>query len=129
VTGQSLPPQTYTVTRHDLIRYAGASGDFNPIHWSQRAAEAAGLPGVIAHGMLTMALGGRAIGCWAGPSGRIRRFESRFTRPLPVPDNDTGITVTFNGTLIAADDGGARIEVTATADGALVAELKATVTL
>src|SRR5882762_2199965 len=61
VVGRDLAPQTYRITRADLVRYAGASGDFNPIHWNDRTAEAVGLPGVIAHGMLTMALAGRAV--------------------------------------------------------------------
>ena len=62
--GDTLPEQTYTVTRADLVRYAGASGDFNPIHWSDRVATSVGLPGVIAHGMLTMALAGRLLTQW-----------------------------------------------------------------
>ena len=64
--GATLPEQTYTVTRADLVRYAGASGDFNPIHWSDRVATSVGLPGVIAHGMYTLALAARALDTWAG---------------------------------------------------------------
>ena len=64
--GQALPTQTFRVTRADLVRYAGASGDFNPIHWSDRVATSVGLPGVIAHGMFTMALAARAVDGWAG---------------------------------------------------------------
>ena len=72
-TGATLPEQTYTVTRADLVRYAGASGDLNPIHWSDRVATSVGLPGVIAHGMYTLALAARALDTWAGGPGRVRR--------------------------------------------------------
>ena len=71
-TGDVLPEQVYTVTRADLVRYAGASGDQNPIHWSDRVATSVGLPGVIAHGMYTMALAARALDTWAGGPGKVR---------------------------------------------------------
>ena len=70
-----MPPQTFRVTRADLVRYAGASGDFNPIHWSDRVATGVGLPGVIAHGMFTMALAGRAVTGWVGDPGAVRRVQ------------------------------------------------------
>ena len=83
----------YRVTRADLVRYAGASGDFNPIHWSDRVATAVGLPGVIAHGMFTMALAGRAVAGWAGDPAAVVEYGVRFTKPVVVPDDDTGAEV------------------------------------
>lgn len=83
--GQQVASASYPVTRADLVRYAGASGDFNPIHWNREFAENVGLPGVIAHGMFTMALGGRLVADWAGDPGRVVEYSTRFTRPVPVP--------------------------------------------
>jgi len=96
-TGTVLPTQSYQVTRADLIRYAGASGDFNPIHWSDRVAISVGLPGVIAHGMFTMALAARALDTWAGAPGRVRELGAKFTKPVVVPDDDEGVTVVVDG--------------------------------
>jgi len=96
-TGAVLPTQSYQVTRADLIRYAGASGDFNPIHWSDRVAISVGLPGVIAHGMFTMALAARALDTWAGAPGRVRELGAKFTKPVVVPDDDEGVTVVVDG--------------------------------
>ncbi len=97
--GASLGPEEYSVTRADLVRYAGASGDRNPIHWSDRVAESVGLPGVIAHGMYTMALAARAVDTWAGGPGRIREIGCKFARPVVVPDDDQGVVVTVSGTV------------------------------
>ena len=91
--GDVLPEQTYTVTRADLVRYAGASGDFNPIHWSDRVATSVGLPGVIAHGMYTLALAARALDTWAGGPGHVVELGCKFTKPVVVPDDDTGVDV------------------------------------
>jgi acyl dehydratase len=123
--GDELPPLSVRVTRADLVRYAGASGDFNPIHWSDRVATSAGLPGVIAHGMLTMALAGRLVTDWAGDPGAVRSYGVRFTRPVVVPDDDEGALVEFTGKVTAvsdAEDGGriARVAITATFDGKTV---------
>jgi len=85
----TLEPQTYRVTRADLVRYCGASGDFNVIHWSERHATQVGLPGVIAHGMYTMALAGRAVTTWAGALDAVVEFSVRFSRPVPVPATAT----------------------------------------
>ena len=115
--GQALTPQTYSVTRADLVAYAGASGDLNPIHWSDRVATSVGLPGVVAHGMYTMALAARALTAWAGDPGRIAEFGVRFTRPVLVPDDDTGTTVEVAGTVTAVEDGLARVTVAVTVDG------------
>ncbi len=98
-TGQTLLTQTFRVTRADLVRYAGASGDFNPIHWSDRVATSVGLPGVIAHGMFTMALAARALDTWAGGPGMVREVGCKFTKPVVVPDDDEGVEVQVAGTV------------------------------
>lgn len=123
--GDALPPLSVRVTRADLVRYAGASGDFNPIHWSDRAATGVGLPDVIAHGMLTMALAGRLVTEWAGEPGAVRSYGVRFTRPVVVPDDDEGALLEVSGTVSAISDGeeGGRlvtIAVTATSGGRTV---------
>ena len=97
--GQELAPRTYRVTRAALVHYAGASGDFNPIHWSDRVATSVGLPGVIAHGMFTMALVGRALDAWAGRPGRVRELGCKFTKPVVVPDDEDGVRVVVAGTV------------------------------
>src|SRR5205085_9982157 len=84
--GTELPTQTFTFHRADLVRYAGASGDFNVIHWNERVATSVGLPNVIAHGMLTMATAARVITDWIGDPGAVEEWGVRFTRPIPVPD-------------------------------------------
>ena len=105
-TGDDLPEQTYTVTRADLVRYAGASGDFNPIHWNERFATKVGLPGVIAHGMLTMALVGRAVTEWAGAPDAVLDFSVRFSRPVPVPDDESGTEIEVSAQVKSTTDEG-----------------------
>jgi acyl dehydratase len=105
--GDAIPAVTYPVRRADLIRYAGASGDFNPIHWSERIATAVGLPGVIAHGMFTMATAGRFVSDWAGDPGAVVEFGVRFTNMVPVPDDDEGASVEVSG-MVASKDNEAR---------------------
>jgi acyl dehydratase len=119
--GTELPPLELRVTRADLVRYAGASGDLNPIHWSDRVATGVGLPGVIAHGMLTMALAGRLVTRWAGddPSA-VRSFAVRFTRPVVVPDDDAGALVELSGKVTEVADGVATVGITARFDGRTV---------
>jgi acyl dehydratase len=107
--GDVLPEQAYTVTRADLVRYAGASGDRNPIHWSDRVATSVGLPGVIAHGMYTMALAARALDTWAGATGRVRELSCKFTKPVVVPDDDEGVVVRGNGTVKQVTDDGVQV--------------------
>jgi len=97
--GAVLPACEYPVTRADLVRYAGASGDLNPIHWSDRVATAVGLPGVIAHGMFTMALAARALDDWAGGPGKVVELGCKFTKPVVVPDDDEGVEVEVAGTV------------------------------
>ena len=122
--GTELPEQTYRVTRADLVRYAGASGDFNPIHWNDRTATSVGLPGVIAHGMFTMALAGRAVTDWTGNPGALVEYQVRFGRPVVVPDDDEGAEVTVHGKVGALlDDGRVRVDLTVTSDGEKVLSL------
>jgi len=118
--GAELPPLEVRVTRADLVRYAGASGDLNPIHWSDRVAASVGLPGVIAHGMLTMALAGRLVTAWVGDPSAVRSCGVRFTRPVVVPDDDTGALVELSGKVTAVADGVATVTVTARSDGRTV---------
>jgi len=129
--GTELPEQVFRVTRADLVRYAGASGDFNPIHWSDRVATSVGLPGVIAHGMFTMGLAGRAVTQWAGNPAALVEYQVRFGRPVVVPDDDEGAEVTVRGKIGAlSDDGLARVDLTVTAGGEKVLSLaRATVRL
>src|ERR1700729_993237 len=103
--GTELPPQQYQVTRRDLVRYAGASGDFNVIHWNQRIATSVGLPDVIAHGMLTMALAGRFLTEWAGDPAAVTEFGVRFSAPVVVPDDDKGAQVEIAGVVTGKLDG------------------------
>ncbi|MGC4767779.1 MaoC family dehydratase [Micromonospora sp. DT44] len=113
-----LPTKTFRVTRADLIRYAGASGDFNPIHWSDRVATKVGLPGVIAHGMFTMALVGRAVTEWAGAPDAVVEYGVRFTRPVVVPDDDQGTEIEVTARVReVTEDGLTRLDVTATCLG------------
>ena len=113
-----LPTRTFRITRADLIRYAGASGDFNPIHWSDRIATKVGLPGVIAHGMFTMALVGRAVTGWAGSPDAVVEYGVRFARPVVVPDDDEGTEIEVRGTVReVTEDGLTRIDLTATCRG------------
>lgn len=117
----ALRPRTVTITRADLVRYAGASGDLNPIHWSERTAVAVGLPGVIAHGMLTMGLASQFVADWAGGPAAVVSFTCRFTRPVAVPDDATGATIELAGTADPADeDGLVPVTVTAHAEGKAV---------
>jgi acyl dehydratase len=88
--GTELPAQTFPVHRLDLVRYAGASGDFNPIHWNERFATSVGLPDVIAHGMFTMAEAARVVTDWVGDPGAVEDYGVRFTRPVVVPDDGAG---------------------------------------
>ena len=119
--GTELPALTVNLHRVDLVRYAGGSGDFNPIHWNQRFAQAVGLPDVIAHGMLTMASAARVVTDWVGDPGALVEYGVRFTRPVVVPDDDTGATVEISGKVAEKrDDGTVRVDLTATFQGATI---------
>ncbi len=95
--GTELPAQTFGVQRVNLVMYAGASGDFNPIHWNERFATAVGLPNVIAHGMFTMAEACRVVTDWVGDPGAVEEYGVRFTRPVVVPDDERGATLEVTG--------------------------------
>ena len=114
--GTSRPAHTYAVRRADLVRYAGASGDRNPIHWSDRVATAVGLPGVIAHGMYTMALAARAVAEWTD-GAEVVELGGKFTAPVVVPDDDTGVDVVVAGTVKDAADGLVTIALEVTCEG------------
>ncbi len=119
--GTAIAPKSYRVTRLDLVKYAGASGDFNPIHWSERIARSVGLPGVIAHGMYTMAQAGRFVAEWAGDPGAVTEFGVRFSAMVPVPDDDQGAAIEVSGTVAdKLGDNKVAVELTARADGAKV---------
>ncbi|MET8335608.1 MaoC family dehydratase [Streptosporangium canum] len=98
-TGQQIPPADYPVRRVNLVMYAGASGDFNPIHWNERFAKTVGLPDVIAHGMFTMAQGGRFVTDWAGDPGAIVDYGVRFSSMVVVPDDEQGAVITVSGVI------------------------------
>ena len=112
--GQELPTRSFTITRDSLVRYAGASGDFNPIHYRDDFAQAVGLPGVLAHGMLTMGLAVQVVADFVGDSGKILDYQVRFTKPVLV-DAKTGAKVEVSAKVIeiAEDGASARIDLTA----------------
>ncbi|WP_280697245.1 MaoC/PaaZ C-terminal domain-containing protein [Kitasatospora sp. GP82] len=116
--GTPLPPLSFRLTRAGLVRYAGASGDFNPIHHSDRVAAGVGLPGVIAHGMLTMGASLRAVNEWTGNPGSVLDYSTRFTRPVVVPDSDEGVELTVDGSVVAVlDEARVRLELTVRCGG------------
>lgn len=104
--GAEIGAVAYPVTRLSLVKYCGASGDFNVIHWNERIAKAVGLPDVIAHGMFTMAQAGRYVTDWAGPGAYVVEYGVRFSSPVVVPDDDAGATLTVSGKVEEKLDGG-----------------------
>jgi acyl dehydratase len=118
--GDAIPAQEFPVHRADLVRYAGASGDFNPIHWNERFATSVGLPNVIAHGMYTMAVAVRVVTDWAGDPAAVVDYGVRFTRPVVVPDPD-GAVLRVEGTVREVrPDGLVDVDLTTTVDGQTV---------
>lgn len=116
--GTELPAQTFPVQRVNLVMYCGASGDVNIIHWNERIATAVGLPNVIAHGMFTMAEAGRVVTDWAGDPGAVLEYGVRFSKPVPVPDDDKGATLTVAGRVEEKLDGNrVVVGLSATIDG------------
>jgi acyl dehydratase len=113
--GEQLPARTFPLRRLDLVRYAGASGDFNVIHWNERIARSVGLPDVIAHGMLTMATAARLVTDWAGDPGAVVEYGVRFTKPVVVPDDDAGASLDVSGTVAAKDEEARTVRVDLTA--------------
>lgn len=119
--GTEIGSRTLKISRADLVKYAGASGDFNPIHWNERFAREVELPGVIAHGMFTMGAAVQLVTDWIGDPGAVVSYGTRFTKPVPVADLDgePGAVVEVAGVIGALDSdaGTARIDLTVTLDG------------
>jgi acyl dehydratase len=115
--GSELPAVSYPLNRLSLVRYCGASGDFNVIHWNERIARSVGLPDVIAHGMLTMAQAGRYVTDWAGPEGAVTEFGVRFSSMVVVPDDDQGASIEVSGQVEEKLDGN-RVAIALTARSA-----------
>ena len=115
--GTQLPSLAVQFTRERLVRYAGAATDFNPIHYSEHFARLAGLPGVIAHGMLTMGTALRVVTNWVGDPGRVTSYFVRFTRPVVVPDDADGVEVQFNASVAAIEGSLVTVSIEAICDG------------
>ena len=111
--GEIVAEASYPLTRDSLVRYAGASGDFNPIHYRDDVASAVGLPGVLAHGMLTMGFAVQPVVDWLGDPGKVLDYQVKFTRPVVV-DPETGAVVTVVAKVGAIDETGVRIDLTVT---------------
>jgi acyl dehydratase len=128
--GQEIPARTFPVRRVDLVKYAGASGDFNPIHWNETFAKSVGLPDVIAHGMFTMAEGGRFVTDWAGDPGAVVDYAVRFSSMVVVTDDD-GAEIVISGKIEdKLDDNAVLVALTARSAGEKVlTRAKATVRL
>lgn len=111
--GAELPALNVRLTRETLVRYAGASGDFNRIHYSDAAAADLGLPSVIAHGMLTMGQVLRIVTDWIGDPERVRSYYARFSKPVPVPDDEAGVVLQVTGVVheVTADSATIRLDV------------------
>lgn len=119
--GAVVAERVFALTRDSLVRYAGASGDFNPIHYRDDVAQSVGLPGVLAHGMLTMGLAVQPVVDWVGDPGRVLDYQVRFTRPVLVdPVDGASVTVVAKVGAIDADAGTARIDLTVTFDNQTV---------
>lgn len=116
--GTELPAQSFTVNRATLVQYAGASGDFNPIHWNEKFAKEVGLPDVIAHGMFTMAEAVRVVTDWTGDPGAVVDYGVRFTKPVVVPNDEQGAVIEVAGKVAAKlDDNTVRVDLTVTSGG------------
>jgi acyl dehydratase len=128
--GTELAEQTYPVERLNLVMYAGASGDFNPIHWNEQVAKSVGLPDVIAHGMFTMAQGGRFVTDWVGDPGAVLDYGVRFSGMVVVP-NEGGTSIVVTGVVEQKlEDNKVVVGITARVDGQKVlTQAKATVRL
>ena len=119
--GTELPEREFAITRADLIRYAGASGDFNVIHWNERVAREVGLPNVIAHGMFTMGLAVRIVTEWIDDPIGVVEYSCRFTRPVPVPDDNVGALLVVNAKVVEVlPDNRVVFALTATCDSVAV---------
>ncbi|MCB0927302.1 MAG: (3R)-hydroxyacyl-ACP dehydratase subunit HadB [Mycobacterium sp.] len=102
--GDQLPEKVYPLTRQDLVNYAGVSGDLNPIHWDDEIARMVGLEdGAIAHGMLTMGIGGGYVTEWVGDPAAVTEYNVRFTSFVTVPNDGVGTELVFNGRVKSVD--------------------------
>ncbi|HVF05371.1 MAG TPA: MaoC/PaaZ C-terminal domain-containing protein [Frankiaceae bacterium] len=129
--GDAIPARDFSIQRINLVMYCGASGDFNVIHWNERIATMVGLPNVIAHGMYTMAQAARVVTDWVGDPGAVEEYKVRFSKPVVVPDDDKGATLTVSGEVTEKLDGN-RVVVTLTAtagDDTVLQGARATVRL
>jgi acyl dehydratase len=117
--GSIIPTHQFEINRDLLKQYADASGDQNPIHQDETFARSVGLPDVIAHGMLTMALAGKYVSDWAGGSQNVKEFSARFTKPVIVPANKS-VDLTVSATVIEVTASGIRLEISATSQGVKV---------
>jgi len=117
--GDVVAEAEFALSRDSLVRYAGASGDFNPIHYRDDVAASVGLPGVLAHGMLTMGLAVQPVVDWVGDPGRVVDYQVRFTRPVVVDPTD-GALVNVAAKVGRLDEDGARIDLTVTFNGETV---------
>jgi acyl dehydratase len=125
--GTQIPERVFFIDRDLLKKYADASGDHNPIHQDEDFAKSVGLPDVIAHGMLTMALVGKYVTDWSGGSASMKEFSARFIKPVIVPAGESA-DLTVNGTITAIEDGKIKIDLVATSAGIKVLGMaKATV--
>src|ERR1700719_4700718 len=117
--GDQLPEKVYPLTRQDLVNYAGVSGDLNPIHWDDEVAKIVGLDTAIAHGMLTMGLGGGYVTSWLGDPGAVTEYNVRFTAVVPVPNDGKGAEIVFTGRreAVEPDSKSVTIAITATTGG------------
>jgi acyl dehydratase len=119
--GDTIGSRSVVVDRARLVRYAGASGDFNPIHWNDAFAASVGLPGVIAHGMFTMGAAVALVEDWAGDPGAVVDYQTRFTRPVAVPNpGEAVIEVSGVIAVIDLDAARVRVDLTVTIEGARV---------
>lgn len=117
--GDELPEKVIQLTRADLVNYAGVSGDLNPIHWDDDIAQQVGLDTAIAHGMLTMGLGGGYVSSWVGDPGAVTEYNVRFTAVVPVPNDGKGAEIVFTGRIksVDADAKSVTVAITATTGG------------
>lgn len=127
--GDVVAERTFDITRDSLVRYAGASGDFNAIHYRDDLAQSVGLPGVLAHGMLTMGLAVQSVVDWLGERGIVLEYQVRFTRPVLV-DATTGASVSVVAKIAVTDEDSTRIDLTVScADQTVLGKAQVTVSL
>jgi acyl dehydratase len=117
--GMALPEKVFYIDRALLKAYANASGDQNPIHQNEEFALSVGLPNVISHGMLTMALAGKYVTEWAGGSANVREFSARFIKPVIVPAGEK-VDLTVVATVTEVDGNTVKLDITATSAGVKV---------